>query len=256
MKEQPVKKKIVRNRKINSEKQLLCVPLVAGNSAELWKQALENMTLEPDLIEWRVDSFANTGEIIEILAQLRKIIKDVPLIFTLRHQKEGGKLELPVETRITLIKEALATGMIDFVDFEIENGPSLISEIRKQAKKYETTLILSYHNFEFTPPEEQLISKVKEAKDQGADIAKIAVMPNTPRDVLTLLSVLLTIRQEIGDLPLITIAMGSLGILSRIAGGPFGSSIVYVGGQTCSAPGQIGIEDFRKIRDILKRYTL
>jgi 3-dehydroquinate dehydratase-1 len=46
--------------------------------------------------------------------------------------------------------------------------------------------------------------------------------------------------------------MGSMGIISRIAGGFFGSDVTFAAGKVSSAPGQIRIEELRNIIRIME----
>ncbi len=76
-------------------------------------------------------------------------------------------------------------------------------------------------------------------------------MPTTPDDVLNLLRA--TYRAiQILEQPLISISMGALGVLTRIAGWQYGSSVTYAVGHGSSAPGQIPIEDVRRVQEILR----
>ena len=76
----------------------------------------------------------------------------------------------------------------------------------------------------------------------GADVLKIAVMPKTPSDVLRLLKVLLVARKTLKS-PIVAIAMGQLGTLTRIAGGQFGSCATFAGFGKVSAPGQLDLHE-------------
>lgn len=63
-------------------------------------------------------------------------------------------------------------------------------------------------------------------KTYGADIAKIAVMPNSARDVLDLLLATDNMKYKL-NCPLITMAMGDLGKVTRISGEVFGSCLTF-----------------------------
>ena len=84
----------------------------------------------------------------------------------------------------------------------------------------------------------------------GADICKIAVMPQSPQDVLTLLQATYDVSQII-DRPVITMSMGKTGVVSRLAGSTFGSAVTFGAAQKTSAPGQIDANELRKILAIL-----
>ena len=86
-------------------------------------------------------------------------------------------------------------------------------------------------------------------QDMGADIPKIAVMPRTKKDVLTLLAATEEMASEYADRPIITISMSGLGSISRIAGEVFGSCLTFGSGEKASAPGQI---DAGKLNSVLQ----
>jgi 3-dehydroquinate dehydratase I len=49
----------------------------------------------------------------------------------------------------------------------------------------------------------------------------------------------------------VTMAMGALGGISRIAGGLFGSDITFAMGEDASAPGQIPIDRLRQAMEVV-----
>jgi 3-dehydroquinate dehydratase I len=100
-----------------------------------------------------------------------------------------------------------------------------------------------------------LLAKISLMNFRGADIAKIAVMPQAHTDVLRLLEVTLQARKCFPRQPLCTMAMGRLGILSRLAGFLFGSDMAYAVGQESSAPGQVPVADARAISEGLLKYA-
>lgn len=113
-------------------------------------------------------------------------------------------------------------------------------------------MIMSYHNFQSTPAHAELVGKLAEAEQQDADIAKIAVMPRTPGDVLMLLDATLVASQRI-QIPLITMSMGGLGAMTRLCGWMYGSALTFAVGSSNSAPGQIPIEELRMALETLQR---
>ena len=48
-------------------------------------------------------------------------------------------------------------------------------------------MIASNHDFRKTPSKEELIARMRKMQELGADIPKIAVMPQSTEDLLTLL---------------------------------------------------------------------
>jgi 3-dehydroquinate dehydratase-1 len=71
-------------------------------------------------------------------------------------------------------------------------------------------------------------------------------------DVLTLLAATAQADAK-GRIPLISMAMGPLGSVTRMVGGVFGSSLSFAVGDTASAPGQIPIADLAAVYAVIRR---
>lgn len=238
----------IRGKEIGGKYPFACLPLVAKDKDSLLEQANYIASLKPDMLEWRADSFdeiENINSVIVTLGELRKVIGNIILMFTLRCAWEGGAKDIPQEIRKNVILEVLKTKQADIIDFEISNGNELVSEVKKAVDKYDGILLLSYHDFQKTKDEQFIINKIKEAYDLGGDIAKVAVMPQNFQDVLTLLSATMKARLEHVNIPLVTVSMGGIGAISRIAGGIFGSDITFAIGKEISGPGQIPIKNLK-----------
>jgi 3-dehydroquinate dehydratase-1 len=116
-------------------------------------------------------------------------------------------------------------------------------------------VLLAMHNFDETPPSDALLGHVRAMQALGADIAKFAVMPRSLDDVLRVFQVTAAARREYPHLPLATMAMGPMGVISRVAGFLYGSDMAFAVGKTASAPGQIPIADARRMTELLLRYS-
>ena len=244
----------IGNKTIGGADPLVCLPLVARSAADIIKQAKELMALEPDLVEWRIDSFeevANIESSLGALAELRSAIGSTPLIFTCRIDKEGGMQPINRETRLELIKSAIGTGQLDIVDTELCNDTAFIEEVLAAANQHGAKLILSFHDFEKTPDEQSILNRLLRAQEMGAHIAKTAVMPKNYADVLVLLGATLKARTEVLEIPVVTMSMGAEGVITRLAGGLFGSDITFAIGKAASAPGQIPIGELRRAMAVL-----
>ena len=244
----------VRHVTIGGPEVLICLPLMAAQSSSLLQQAKELASLKPDLLEWRIDGFDGVESLsasLGALEALRRHIGSTPLIFTCRIKAEGGAREIAQEHRLNLFKAAILSGHVDIVDVEMCNESAFIASVRSESKARGTKLIFSYHDFQQTPEEAFIFDKLKQAQRLGADIAKLAVMPNGYEDVLTLLSATLRARSHGVQIPIVTMAMGHMGSVTRIAGGLFGSDITFAVGKDASAPGQIPIEHLRKAMQVV-----
>jgi len=248
MRQQSKAQVTVRGKVIGGPLPLICLPLVAKDRDSLLGQADELIGLQPDLLEWRIDDYRKVTDIpacLALLQELRDVIKNIPLIFTCRIDREGGMQHISQEIRQKLIVAVMESGNIDLVDIELCNEQDFIGTVRKSAAATGVKLILSHHNFTETPDEDFIYATLIKAEDQGADIAKIAAMPTTNGDVLTMLSATNRARNEGVQVPLVTISMGPAGAITRLAGGLFGSDITFAVGSKSSAPGQIPIADLK-----------
>ncbi len=103
---------------------------------------------------------------------------------------------------------------------------------------------MSNHDFDKTPAEDDIVGRLTSMVEYGADVAKMAVMPNSVQDVITLLEA--THRASLSlSKPIITMSMGDLGKVSRIAGEVFGSSLSFGTVGAASAPGQVALDHLK-----------
>ena len=138
--------------------------------------------------------------------------------------------------------------MIDVELYFHEDVPALVEAIHLAGGK----VILSNHEFYSTPPEEELIARLCRMQEIGGDVLKIAVMPQEPLDVTTLLSATARMYRDYASKPIVTMSMSGLGTVSRIAGSVFGSAMTFgTAGQT-SAPGQVEIGRLEQALDLLQ----
>jgi 3-dehydroquinate dehydratase-1 len=86
----------------------------------------------------------------------------------------------------------------------------------------------------------------------GAKIVKFAGMPQKQSDVLRLMTETLRFSEAHPNLTLVTMAMGELGKMTRVASDSFGSSWTFASMGATSAPGQLSLEDVVKIREIFQ----
>ena len=234
----------------------ICVPLVGKTHAELIEETKLLMSLDVDLVEWRVD-FLEMVEDIEqlksVLIDIRERLKDIPLIFTFRSAKEGGEKELSSGAYIALNKTIIETGLIDIVDVELYNDEQTVKTLIHSAHENQVYVILSNHDFEKTPPKEEIVNRLKRAQELGGDLPKIAVMPKNARDVLILLEATNEMKECYANRPIITMSMAGNGVISRLAGELFGSAITFGAAEKASAPGQIAIHELRLILNVIHK---
>src|SRR5207248_10125861 len=99
-------------------------------------------------------------------------------------------------------------------------------------------LIVSHHDVQGMP--DDLDALYRQMTEVGADIAKIVVRPRSIADVGRLLAFAARVRDE-GGTPLIALALGPLGTLTRILAGRYGGPFTYASAAAGaeSAAGQV-----------------
>lgn len=234
----------------------VCAPLVAPTREALLAEARQVAARQPDLLEWRVDFYRDIGNAAEVLATaaaLREAAAGIPILFTRRNAREGGQpIALDEPQVVALYQAACASGLVDLVDFEMGNAIEHVAQVREAAQVHGVALVLSFHDFRATPLAGELLARFAEAAALGADVAKVAVMPAAMEDVHRLLGATLEASRQL-DIPVISMAMGPLGAVSRLCGGAFGSALTFAVGAAASAPGQMPIADVRAGLAVLER---
>ncbi|NCP39820.1 MAG: type I 3-dehydroquinate dehydratase [Rhodoferax sp.] len=235
---------------------LICTPLVGRTREDILAELTVVIPKRPDVLEWRVDFFKQIGDTAAVIAAASAIKKEangVPLLFTRRSIIEGGEVITLTEAQVIALYQAVcASGCVDLIDYEMANDMAHIGQIRDAAKTNGVQLVLSFHNFSCTPEPGAIAAKFLQAEQLGADVAKVAVMPKDLDDVLTLLAATRSASKTL-RIPLISMAMGPLGAVTRLVGGVFGSSLTFAVGASSSAPGQIPIEDIRLVLTVLQQ---
>lgn len=84
-------------------------------------------------------------------------------------------------------------------------------------------------------------------------VVKVAVMPKNEQDVLDLMNFTRGFKAFNPEQEFVTMSMGKLGRLSRLAGDLVGSSWTFASLDNTSAPGQVALADMCRIREVWMR---
>lgn len=234
-----------------------CVPVAYKTADEIVQQ----MTIlagqeSADFVEWRTDWYDDIFDesaLVALLSRIRDILQNKPLLFTFRSAEEGGKKLIRAEQYEKMLKTVIETGTADLIDLESHFSGELIQNVLSCAHANGVKVIISAHEFTHTPAKEVMVERMCQMQELGADICKLAVMPVCERDVLTLLDATLTMRDTYATVPLITMSMSAMGVISRLSGDTFGSAVSFGSMGRASAPGQIGVDELRSIIEIVNR---
>lgn len=246
---------IIRELEIGAGMPKICVPVIEKKERDIIEFVRQLRDLPLDFVEWRADWFEgveNWESVRIVLLQLRAMLGDMPLLFTFRTKKEGGERELPYPQYAELLKRVADSKTADMIDVELfadEKVAELIDVIHKQGVK----VIASNHDFLETPRQTEIVRRLCLMQEAGADIAKIAVMPQNEDDVKILLAATKEMADFHAETPIITMSMGELGTVSRVSGEKFGSAVTFGCVGQPSAPGQMAVEVLKEILEILHR---
>lgn len=244
----------VRNYEIGSGQPGTIVPIVGKTKAEILEKAKSLCAYDISVVEWRVDFYEDvfdTEKRMDTLAALRESLGEMPLLFTFRTKQEGGEKEIDMETYTALNKAAAESGNADLIDVEILSGDAVVKENIEAIHAAGAYVVGSNHDFFATPDKEEIIRRLMKMQVLDADIPKIAVMPTCTEDVITLLAASAEMHEKHADRPIITMSMSAKGLISRLAGEVFGSSMSFGAVGQVSAPGQISVEDLNTALNIL-----
>lgn len=243
----------------------ICIPLTGESQDEILKEA-ELIEGQPcQLVEWRADymlsqmageSPQRQGEKIKQVLGYLRIALDMPIIFTIRTAREGGQVALSKDAYYAINEIIAEGGMADFIDIETFDAPGQVDEERLRdfiafAHENGSQVLLSSHDFKGTLDLEEMLARFFVMQELGADLMKLAVMPQNESDVFGLLEVAALMRDTYAKIPFIALSMGELGATTRICGGEFGSVITFAAGKRESAPGQL---DAAALQEFLTQY--
>lgn len=230
------------------------VPITGTTTEQIVEQGARLAEHDLDLVEWRVDFFegvTDTEQVLDAARQLAGVLGGKPVIFTFRTADEGGQRAISAQDYADLNIALAQSGLVDLVDVELyldaEQGDRIIAAAHEAGVK----VIVSNHDFDKTPPKDEIVSRLRAMQDRGADVPKIALMPTNPGDVLTLLAATYEMASQYADRPILTMSMAGTGVISRMAGEVFGSCATFAMVGQASAPGQVPVEELQPVLRLL-----
>ena len=235
----------------------ICVPLTAKTREELIEESLAASAVEPDLLEWRADCFdepLTRENIQEILYLIAHEAGDIPVIFTIRTEEEGGKWKRSSGNYEELLLEAAMSGEADLIDVEALRDPDNMKELIEKIHECGVLAVSSSHDFEKTGSGELLLQKLRALEASGGDILKLAVMPEDDSDVRILMNTVKLFTSEKSEKPVIAMSMGEQGVISRIEGERYGSCVTFGTAGAASAPGQLPVMKLKTMMEERKNF--
>lgn len=239
----------VKNVAIGQGMTKICVPLVAKTDYDIGFQSRVIDRSGTDMVEFRADLYENCLDSGALTAALRKVhdrLGRLPILFTFRTKGEGGGTSATLAEYRDMLMLAIDSGLVDMVDVEYFAGAELVDEVIAEAHAKGVYVIVSNHDFKTTIPMEQIVERFREIIFTGADIAKIAMMPENGSQVVDMMQAAKELQESGNETPLIVISMGELGVQTRTTGEMYGNAVSFASAGTASAPGQMSVAELRE----------
>ncbi|WP_323702968.1 type I 3-dehydroquinate dehydratase [Mammaliicoccus sp. Dog046] len=226
------------------------VATISLETEEDIKKTVQELELNKDsidIVEFRADTLADTSieNINKTLMTFKDAYQQAPILFTYRSVGQGGFGEFDHETYYKLMQDMIHNKKVDYVDIQLDTYEDNLMNCITKAQNHEVKIIISHHDFKSTPDVEEMYVTFEKMAELGADIGKLAVMPQNEKHLLAMLNAMNRAYHQL-DIDVIGISMGELGRMTRITGGLFGSKFTYgyVGKE--AAPGQLHVKEIKE----------
>lgn len=206
---------------------MICLS-IANATVEEAKELMKQF----ELVELRLDKLQwGNSQLEDVLSQSKNCILTCRESSSINQEKRKALLE-------TGIKHSA-----QYLDLDMNNDVKFNTDLIRQAKDQKVTLIISYHNYEYTPPLPVLKKYIEEHFLMGANISKIACYCSNELELSRIFS--LYYNQN----ALLALAMGEKGKISRLAALDLGAPFTYVSiNDAPTAAGQFSYDSFIEIR--------
>ncbi|MFT4079129.1 type I 3-dehydroquinate dehydratase [Rhodomicrobium sp.] len=248
---------VIRNIAIGEGKPKTIVPITAKDPASVRSFATK-IGADPsiDLIEFRVDYLEialNAEAVAELSKDVAGAINGKPLLLTFRTKAEGGVTAIDDKAYAGFYETIVKKGKVDLIDVELVRDEKAVRRIVKAAHAAGVAVVMSNHDFQATADADELVRRLRKMEVLGADVLKLAAMPKDAGDVLKLLTATWEMRSRYTEKPMITMAMGGTGVVSRLTGELFGSAATFGMVGQASAPGQIDVHALQSVLETIHK---
>jgi 3-dehydroquinate dehydratase type I len=220
----------------------VCVSISSTDTPELLGRAQRAERLSADFVEVRLDRLRSYHGLTKIARAIEQ-----PIIATNRPLSEKGSFDRSEAERLKILLEAVEGGF-QYVDLELTTAKldRVIRTFREKGAK----IILSHHDHFRTPDPAKLASTLLQLQTFKPDVCKIVTTAQIPEDNLTVLSLL---RANHQTSPVVSFAMGQVGVWSRLLAPFYGAHFTYASLERGleTAPGQSTIAELRRIYEML-----
>ena len=228
----------------------VCIALAGNTVAEMLARVAE---LAPKFLffEFRLDFLDQPAAALPMLETFLKAHPELAFLATCRPQRSGGRLRGSAQEEFAILLAAAEAGFA-LVDLSLESAEELGKAALTVLRGAGATVLVSFHDFGQTGDLSAVLVRLRAVQP---DISKIVPTAQTLDDTLRLLRFLRDKTAKAPAEPLVAIAMGEAGVLTRILGHRSGSAFTFAAASEAdaTAPGQLtgrALVDLYRIRDL------
>ncbi len=222
----------------------ICIALGMPDVRTLLEHARREAEAGEQFLEFRLDFLDNPRKGAEAIAGFLEQFPDCILLATCRRHQNHGKFNGSIEEQFAILDAAVTSGA-HAIDIEIETAE--IAHEKLHHFRGRAQVIVSYHNFEATPPMDTVVSRMLKAQ---ADAYKIVTTARKPSDNVRVLAAAKALPKQ----RLVVLAMGELGFPTRVLSPVFGGFYTYAAPMCAdgTAAGQVSAKFLRHLYRVEK----
>jgi 3-dehydroquinate dehydratase I len=218
-----------------------CLPIIKNNKEEIFEIIEKNIS-EYQYFEVWLDYIEELDE--TFLAKLTSLLQNKHIMLLRRNNLEPIRMDL--QKRFDII--SLISISETLLDLDISQKEEL-EHITKN--ELNINLILSYHNYEKTPSDDELTNIILDMEKYKPAIYKIATVCQNENDALRLLQLQSLLKEQ--NKKHIILGMGKFGTITRVYGTLWGNEMIFAPKtlDEQSAEGQLTKQELEKIFEVL-----
>lgn len=222
----------------------ICIALGLPDVPTLLENAKREAEAGETFLEFRLDFLDKPRKGAEAIPGFLEEFPGCTILATCRRHQNHGKFNGSIDEQFAILDLAVRNGA-HAIDVEIETAEAAherLSQFRGRVK-----IIISYHNFEATPPMEAVMNRMARVQ---ADAYKVVTTARKPSDNARVLAAAKSMPKE----RVIVLAMGELGFPTRVLSPVFGGMFTYAAPMfACgTAAGQVSAKYLRNLYRVEK----
>jgi 3-dehydroquinate dehydratase/shikimate dehydrogenase len=195
----------------------ICIALGLPDVPQLLEHARREAESGETFVEFRLDFLDKPMRGAEAIREFLEPFPECLVLATCRRHQNHGKFNGSIEEQFAVLDRAIDNGAAA-VDVEVETAE--VAPERMQHLRSRAHVVVSYHNFEATPPMESVVARMTRTP---ADSYKIITTARKPSDNARVLAAAKALSKQ----RVIVMAMGELGFPTRVLSPIFGAEYTY-----------------------------